>query len=215
MQNISYILFDLDNTLYPASLGLEKAVNRRVNEYIAAMLGLPLEDAWALRAERIKARGYGTTIEWLAAEKQFDHTRLEEYFAYIHPLDDAEPLSPDPALRSLLLSFKRPMAIMTNSPREHAERVLDRLALRDLFTSIFDIRYNGLKGKPCADAFNRVLKAAGTTARNCLFVDDSYPYVEGYRRLGGSGVLIDELDEHPDFPAPRIRALEELRKYLD
>ncbi|MDR2766694.1 MAG: pyrimidine 5'-nucleotidase [Treponema sp.] len=215
MQNISYLFFDLDNTLYPASLGLEKAVNRRVNEYIAEMLGLSMEDAWALRKERIKARGYGTTIEWLVAEKKFDRARLEQYFAYIHPLDDADPLSPDPALRSLLLSFKRPMAILTNSPREHAERVLDRLALRDIFTSIFDIRYNGLKGKPSPDAFERAFKAAGTTAQNCLFVDDSYPYVEGYRRLGGPGVLIDELDERPDFPAPRIRALEELRNYLD
>jgi putative hydrolase of the HAD superfamily len=215
MHHISYILFDVDNTLYPSSLGLEKQVNRRVNEYIAQMLGLSLEDAWAFRKERIKACGYGTTIEWLTAEKMISSSKLDEYFEYIHPLDDADSLAADPALRARLLSFERPMAVLTNAPREHAERVLNALGIADLFASIFDIRSNGLKGKPSPQAFKNVFDTLGTSAEHCLFVDDTPVYIEGYRKLGGCGVLIDELDEHPAFPAPRIRTLEGLRDFMD
>jgi putative hydrolase of the HAD superfamily len=214
-KTIEYVLFDLDNTLYSVKHGLEEAVSRRVNEYLAAYLKLPLEEAWALRRERIRAGGYGTTLEWLVAEKGFDPQTVDDYLGFIHPENDADSLSPDPALASFLASLDIPMAIMTNSAREHALRVVEKLGIGNFFPSIFDIRFHRLKGKPHAEAFNRVLEALGTTAERCLFVDDVKIYVEGYRALGGPGVLFDELDEHPDFPGPRIRAIKEIAEIAE
>jgi putative hydrolase of the HAD superfamily len=211
-KTIGYILFDLDNTLYSARYGLEKAVSRRVNEYIAAFLKLPLEEAMALRREGIG--GYGTTLEWLLAEKGFDPRKADGYFSFIHPEDEADALSPDPELASFLSSLDLPVAVMTNSPMEHAVRIVKKLGIETFFTSIFDIRFHRLKGKPHAEAFNRVLDALGTRAEHCLFVDDGRTYVEGYRALGGFGVLYDELDEHPEFPGPRIRAITEVAGLL-
>ncbi|MDR1506118.1 MAG: HAD-IA family hydrolase [Treponema sp.] len=207
---IEYILFDLDNTLYSAGYGLEKAVNRRINQYISGYLGLPPEAAWALRRERIASRGYGTTLEWLMAEKGFEPCMVDEYYDLIHPENEADTLPPDHELGSFLVSLGLPMAIMTNSPKEHALRVIKKLGMQELFPSIFDIRFNGLKGKPHAEAFTRVLDAIGKSPERCLFVDDSRPYVEGYRALGGPGVFFDEFDEHPEFPGPRINSLKSL-----
>ncbi|MDR2210473.1 MAG: HAD-IA family hydrolase [Spirochaetaceae bacterium] len=212
---IEYILFDLDGTLYSARWGLEKAVNHRVNEYLSQRLGLSMEEAGALRRERIRACNYGTTLEWLRAEKGMDRVELEKYFAHIHPEHEAEELSPDPRLRSLLLSLNLPMGILTNSPREHALRILKKLEIEDLFPSIFDIRRNGLKGKPQGDVYRRVLAELGVGAQSCLFVDDVPRYVEGFRAIGGRGICFDEDDSHGDFPPPRIRTLEELRAFLD
>jgi putative hydrolase of the HAD superfamily len=209
-----YILFDLDNTLYSARQGLEKAVSRRVNEYLAAFLNLPLEEARALRRERVGSGGYGTTLEWLIAEKGFEAKAADGYFGFIHPENEADTLAPNPELASFLASLDLPMAIMTNSPREHALRIVKKLGIEAFFPSIFDIRFHRLKGKPHAEAFKRVLETLETSPERCLFVDDGRSYVEGYRALGGCGVFYDELDEHPEFPGPRIRALTEITGLL-
>jgi putative hydrolase of the HAD superfamily len=210
---IDYILFDLDSTLYSARWGLEKNVSRRVNEYIARYLKLPMEEAWALRKEGITIRNYGTTLEWLRSEKGFDEGETERYLAYIHPEDEADALPPDPALRSLLLSFKPPLAILTNSPREHALRILNKLELADLFPIIFDIRANGLKGKPDPGVYRSVCAGLGVRPESCMLVDDVARYVEGFRALGGQGVYFDEDNSHPEVPGPRIQKLEELRRW--
>jgi putative hydrolase of the HAD superfamily len=216
---LAYILFDLDNTLYSASWGLEQAVTRRVNEYLARRLGLSLEAAWERRKERVLRSNYGTTMEWLLAEEGMDRAEAEQYLAFIHPEDEASGLPPDPALRSLLLSLKAekniPLGILTNSPLEHTLRVLGRLGIGDCFSSIFDIRRNGLEGKPSEGAYRRVLAELALEPASCLFVDDIPRYIEGYRAIGGRGVYYDEADKHPEFPGPRIRRLEELRALLD
>jgi putative hydrolase of the HAD superfamily len=208
---IQYILFDLDNTLYSARYGLEDNVHRRMGEFLASWLGVSPEEAWRRRAERI--RDYGTTLEWITAEKGF--TDIERYFAAVHPDGEADSLPPDPALRDFLERLPQPKAILTNSPREHAERILDKLTIADLFTHIFDLRGNGLKGKPHAEAFFRAFDAMGAAPGEVLFVDDAPAYVESCRALGGRGVLLDEYNAHPGFPRPAIQHVRELEELLN
>ncbi|MDR2102201.1 MAG: HAD-IA family hydrolase [Treponema sp.] len=203
---IKQLLFDLDNTLYSSRYGLEKNVSRRIVAYLAQYFGLSPEETARRRRERVPY--YGTTLEWLLAEEGF--TGIDAYFAAIHPQDEADTLKPDPALRDFLESIPLPKAIFTNSPMEHAVRVLDKLQVRDLFPRIFDIRGNGFKGKPRAEAFYQVLDALGTEPENTFFVDDYPQYIRGYLAIGGKGVLLDEEDQHRDFPHRRIRELREL-----
>jgi putative hydrolase of the HAD superfamily len=207
---IQYLLFDLDNTLYSSRYGLENNVNRRLRQFLADYLGLSPEEAWRQRTAREK---YGTTLEWLVTERNF--TAIEEYFSAIHPKDEAETLPPDPELGTFLSNLGVPMAILTNSPREHAELILDKLGFRSLFTHVFDIRLNDFKGKPHRETFENALETLGKTADQVIFVDDSPRYVEGFLALGGKGFLIDELDMYKDYPHPKIRDLRELVKYLD
>ena len=211
--SIEYILFDLDSTLYSSHWGLEQAVKSRVNDYIAEYLKLPRQEAWDLRVDRIKQCGYGTTLEWLRAEKGFNNEEMENYFAYIHPEHEADMLPPDPALRSFLLllsSRNIPFAILTNSVIEHTGRILDKLKVADFFPLIFDLRKNGLKGKPDTTMFCNVLNELGVTAPSCLLIDDIPFYLEGYKTIDGTGVLFDEDNKHPEFPGFRIQKLEEL-----
>ncbi|MDR1100699.1 MAG: HAD-IA family hydrolase [Treponema sp.] len=207
---IQYILFDLDNTLYSARYGLEDNVHRRIRDFLAAYLGVSPEEAWQQRAERL--HDYGTTLEWLSFERGF--TDIEAYFALVHPEDEADALPPDPALRAFLESLPQAKAILTNSPREHADRIIGKLGLSGLFTHIFDIRSNGLKGKPHAEAFFRAFEDMGSSPEETLFIDDTPAYVEGCRALGGKGVLLDEYDAWPDYRYPKIRDLRELEAVL-
>jgi putative hydrolase of the HAD superfamily len=205
-----YLIFDLDNTLYSSSHGLENNVKRRIQEFSAGYLGLSVEEAWRQRKEQ--AHIYGTNLEWLMAEKGFSDP--EAYLAAVHPPDEADSLPPDPQLRSFLESISVPKAIITNSPMEHADLILGKLGFENLFTHIFDIRFCSYTGKPQPVVFYKALEILGVGVETVLFIDDVPRYVEGFLALGGKGLLLDETDHWGDYPHPRIRRLEELVNYL-
>jgi putative hydrolase of the HAD superfamily len=207
---IKYLLFDLDNTLYSIRYGLEENVSLRIRKFLASWLGMGEEEAMAERRKGITR--YGTTLEWLIGEKNF--TDIEGYYRFVHPEDEADSLKKDPELKEFLSGLPCPKAILTNSPREHADRVLAKLELGDMFTHIFDMRWNNMKGKPRPDVFKRVLAVLGKNPEEVLFIDDYPKYAAGFNALGGAGVLLDELDSHPDFPGRRIRNLKEIVNFL-
>jgi putative hydrolase of the HAD superfamily len=207
---IKNLIFDLDNTLYSARYGLEKGVSARIVDFLVSCLGISREEAGEIHRDLIK--NYGTTLEYLMAEKGF--TDAESYYKRIHPPDEADNLPPDTELGAYLASLPLPKAILTNSPREHAERILSRLGIGSCFSHIFDIRFNGFRGKPGRDAFVRALDAMNAVPDSTLFVDDCPEYIDGYLALGGKALLMDEFDAYPDYPCPRIRTLRELDPYL-
>jgi len=203
---LRYLLLDLDDTLYSESFGLERAVLARINEYALRLTGLPREDFMEERKRRMP--DFGTTLEWLMADYGF--ADAEDYFAFVHPEGEEGPLRPDPELASTLDAIKLPKAIFTNSPREHAERILARLGVADRFEAIYDIRFNGLHGKPDREAIGRVCSACGVKPVEALFVDDSPKYVRGFIDSGGHGVLRDEGGRHGDSGLTSVRNLCEL-----
>jgi len=203
---LRYLLLDLDDTLYSESSGLEREVFARITEYAMRFTGLGREDFMEARTRRMP--DFGTTLEWLMADYGF--AEAEDYFAFVHPEGEEKPLRPDPELASALDAIELPKAIFTNSPREHAERVLARLEVADRFDAIYDIRFNGLHGKPHRDAIGRVCSACGVEPSETLFVDDSPKYVRGFVDSGGLGVLRDETGRHGDSGLRSVRNLCEL-----
>ena len=207
---IQYLLFDLDNTLYSYRYGLEEDVSRRIKEYTASYLGISPEEAWALRLGNMHQ--YGTCLEWLVTEKGF--TEIETYLAAIHPKDEAENLPADSALRAFLTGIPIPKAILTNSTREHADLILGKLGITDLFTHIFDIRQCNYMGKPRPEVYENSLQKLCLNAEDVLFIDDNRYYAAGFIAIGGNALLFDEKDIHRNCGLPRIRKLEELVQFI-
>jgi putative hydrolase of the HAD superfamily len=207
---LKYLLFDLDNTLYSCRCGLEDNVARRMKEFAAAFLGLTPDEAWQQRMAAVQQ--YGTCLEWLMGEKGF--TDVETYLAAVHPIDEADFLAPDSELRAFLSGLPLPMAILTNSPREHADRVLGKLELCDIFTHVFDIRQCGFLGKPRKEVFDNALRVLGVRAQEVLFIDDNPRYTQGFIDLGGNALLFDENNINTNYTSHKIRELKELTKYL-
>ena len=187
-----HLLFDMDNTLYPASSDMDKGITRRMLECVAEFFHCDMEKATALRAERIVH--YSTTLEWLRAEGMSD---IEGFLAHVHPDNEADELTEQPALRDFLLSLKMPMSILTNAPHEHADRVLAKLGVADLFEAVTDIRDAGFNGKPYPDAYLAALKKVGATLEETLFLDDMQKYTDGWVALGGTAVLIGDKNGKP------------------
>ena len=157
---IKYLLFDVDNTLYSSSWGLEENVSRRIWEFCAAYLGLSPQEARQQRMAMVQQ--YGTCLEWLIGEKGF--TDCEAYLAAVHPPGEADVLPRDDELRAFLAGVPIPKAILTNAPREHADLILGKLGISDLFTHVFDVRQFGYRGKPRRDVFEEALSKLGVSA---------------------------------------------------
>jgi putative hydrolase of the HAD superfamily len=139
---------------------------------------------------------------------------IDDYYRKVHPADEADSLEKDPELRAFLQSLPCPCSVLTNANREHADRILRKLGVEDLFAEIFDLRRNGYRGKPRRDVFVSVLDAVGAAPEETLFVDDVPGYLTGFLELGGRGILLDELDVHRDYPGERIRTLNEIKRLL-
>lgn len=182
---VRHLIFDLDNTLYPSCGAMDRGITRRMMSCVASHFHVSYDEAVKIRAEKI--RNFSTTLEWLRSEGLTD---VEGYFAAVHPPYEADEIDANPALRPFLESVEIPKIILTNAPAEHAERVLEKLNVRDLFDKICDIRSSGLLGKPYPAAFYCALKQCGGTIDDTLFLDDLKKYTDGFAALGGTAVLV-------------------------
>ncbi len=204
------VIFDLDNTLYPATSAMDELTASKMNEYVARLLGIDTDKAYTIRREKMRA--YGTTLEWLMDE----HGPIDsdDYFAFVHPEGEEELVEFDPRLGPFLDSITLPKYIFTNAPMPHADRVLAKLQVADRFERVFDVTFNKLKGKPSASAVDRVLDSIGLPACDTIFADDLPRYVKGFIDRGGMGVLVDHFGKHPDSGLPTIQTIYELKKFL-
>ena len=203
---IEALIFDLDNTLYSEKTGMEARILKAINEFVGAILDLPPEEANLIRREG--AKRFGTSLEWLIFEKGYDDP--EAYLSYIHPEDEVQVLSPDPRLGAILDSLPYNKIILTNSPFEHAQRVLEALGLLDRFSAIYDIRFNGFVGKPHPKSYLRALDASGFKVESTVLVDDLPKCILGYQALGGRSILKDEGKRFLERGFERIESLAEL-----
>ncbi len=182
---VKNIIFDLDNTLYSPTSAMDAGISRRMMAAVVDFLGTDLEAATELRHKNVPY--YSTTLEWLRSRGLTD---VEGYFAKVHPDNEADELAYDKDLRSFLQSIEQKKIVLTNAPREHADRVLEKLKIADLFSAVVDIRACGLLGKPYANSYKIALEKCGGTIDDTIFLDDQYKYTDGFEALGGTALLV-------------------------
>ncbi|HEX6441030.1 MAG TPA: pyrimidine 5'-nucleotidase, partial [Stellaceae bacterium] len=101
-------IFDLDNTLYPASCRLFEQVQQRMNQYICDRLNLSPDAAAELRRKYFLE--HGTTMNGLMRVNRIDP---HEFLAFVHEIDLA-CVPPDPALVSALTRLRGHKIVHTN-----------------------------------------------------------------------------------------------------
>ncbi|XP_059625506.1 uncharacterized protein C24B11.05 isoform X2 [Cornus florida] len=126
------LLFDMDDTLYPMSSGINLACRRNIEDFMLRHLHIDENEVPRMCLELY--REYGTTMAGLKAlGYQFDN---DQFHAFVHGKLPYEALKPDPVLRNLLLSMPQRKIIFTNADKEHAAQVLKRLGLEDCFEGV-------------------------------------------------------------------------------
>ena len=143
-------IFDLDNTLYPPESQFMRLVEKRINDYVVRTSGLPAPDAMVVQKGYL--REDGTSLAGLMAHYKVDP---HDFLAEVHdvPLD---VLKPDAGLRAGLERLKGPRLVFTNGSAGHAKRVLERLALTDMFDGVFALEDADLIPKPDTRTFARM-----------------------------------------------------------
>jgi putative hydrolase of the HAD superfamily len=203
---IRTILFDLDDTLYPRHLGIMDEIRTMILRYLQTRLNLPRDEADARRREYFEA--YGTTMRGLQINHQID---TDEFLRYVHDIPLHEYLKPNPRLDAMLTSIPHDKVVFTNASREHAERVLDLLAIRHHFGRIVDVRDLEYESKPQPVAYQRVCELLGTKPEECLLVEDNARNLIAARELGMVTVLLQDgtgaTGEGADFVISEIEEL--------
>ncbi len=192
------LLFDLDNTLYSPERELFSLIDVRINRYMNEVVGIPTTEVDGLR-RRYWAE-YGVTLQGLIRHYQVDP---EDYLDYVHDVDVSSRLDPDDELRQVLTQLPQRKAVFTNGSTDHADRVLNRLGLRDQFETIFDIRVANYLPKPFSAPYHNVLGHLGVQGKDCTMIEDSVENLKTAKQLGMKTVLVGS-GPQPDFVDVRI-----------
>ena len=80
-----YILFDLDETLYPKEAGLMDAIGERILIFMTQRVGIPADDATIKRRKYYQQ--YGTSLRGLMVEYNIDPV---DYLDFVHAVDPHE-----------------------------------------------------------------------------------------------------------------------------
>ena len=184
---LRFALFDLDNTLYPASSGLWEDIGRRISLYLTERMGFDAAEASALRRRYLTA--FGTTLNGLRHDFQIDP---HDYLAFVHDLPLERYLRPDPALDAMLGRLPLTKVVFTNADARHATRVLDRLGVTHRFARIIDILSLDFVNKPNPLAYRRALDELAAAPAECLYVEDTAANLPPAHDLGMLTVLVGE-----------------------
>lgn len=191
-------IFDLDNTLYPASCDLFAQIDARMTGYVARELNLPLDEARRLQKDYY--RDHGTTLSGLIKLHDVDP---EPYLAEVHDID-LSVLAPDPALKQAIARLPGRKFVFTNGCRDYAARVLERLDLGDMAEAVFDIRTTGFTPKPDRQAYDAVIAAAGISPRKAAMFEDLARNLIAAHELGMTTVWVDNGSRWSrEFPVAR------------
>ncbi len=184
LSQVNAWIFDLDNTLYPASCDLFTQVRDRMTRFICDRLALGFDAAREL--QRHYYQSYGTTMLGLMKNDAVDP---HEFMDFVHDIDLAA-VAPPPLLRDALSRLPGRRLIYTNASTAHAQRVMQHLGIADLFDGIFDIVAADFEPKPGADAFDRMLSRFAVSAGRAAFFEDIGRNLEPAAARGVLTVLV-------------------------
>jgi putative hydrolase of the HAD superfamily len=205
-----YILFDLDNTLYPRACGLFHLIEGRIKEYLRVRLNLSDGEAAALRRRYLRA--YGFTLVGLIKHQGIDP---EDYLQFVHEVDVEKILAEDRGLARMMSCIPLKKVIVTNSTEQYAQRVIRRLGVEPFFLHIFDIAFMNYRPKPDPSSFHKVMNHLGAKGDECLMLDDHVPTLTTARTLGMTTVHVGETgDAEADYQIGDIKGLEQVLRAL-
>jgi putative hydrolase of the HAD superfamily len=182
---IKYLLFDLDDTLYPYTAGLMQEISRRMSEYLMTRVGIAAADVEHVRQDYWNR--YGTTLRGLYLEQHIDP---QDFLTFVHDIPVTQILKPDTKLGAMLAELLQEKCVFTNSPADHVRRVLNALAIENLFTRIFDINFIEYESKPSPAAYTRVLSALDARGEECVLIDDTSRNLVPAQTLGMKTILV-------------------------
>jgi len=208
LRHVDTWLFDLDNTLYPASSGFMGEIEKRMTTYVERVTGLPRDEAYKLQKKYLA--DYGLTLGGLVAHHGVDPADFHTIF---HDLP-LEILTHDAALLAALERLPGRRLIFTNADDFHARRVLDHLAMSHLFSEIFHIGSADYVPKPDPANLARIAADHLLDPAKTVFFEDSERNLAPAAAVGMTTVLVGPHAEASTAPFVHYKT-DNLALFLD
>jgi putative hydrolase of the HAD superfamily len=183
-------IFDLDNTLYPASCRLFDQMHVKMGEFLMQMFAV--EHAEAKRMQKELFYKYGTTLRGLIVEH---NANPDGFLDYVHDIDYSA-VKEDALLLHALEKLPGRKLVFTNGTTAHAERVMDRLGVAKAFHGIFDIVDSDHIPKPQREPYEKFLAQHSIDAKRAAMFEDIARNLDVPHELGMTTVLV--IDDHND-----------------
>jgi putative hydrolase of the HAD superfamily len=188
-------IFDLDNTLYPASCRLFDQVQVRIRQYIRENLGLSESEALALQKRYFQE--HMTTLRGLIVNDGIDP---HHFLDFVHAID-LTGLAPNPALDAAIAALPGRKVIFTNGSVPHAERVMEKVGIGRHFETIFDIVASDFVPKPDLGVYRRLCAEHRIDPSAAVMIDDMPRNLAPAHELGMTTVLVKTED---DWAGPEV-----------
>ena len=214
LKEMKYLLLDLDGVCYGSHNGypLEKVfglVSKRMTLFIQEKLGLDEKKAKELQTNYFYK--YNTSLNGL----MLHHNVIgDEFLKYVHDIDISF-MKEDKIMRNELENLNMEKFIFTNGSAEHAQNILTRLGVYDLFgkEKVFDIKDAGYVPKPEAQTFDLMVKKFGINPKETIYIEDIAKNLSiGYERGCTTVWLINDehfgkIDSDKDYISHKIENL--------
>ena len=191
-------IFDLDNTLYPASTGLFALVDARMGAYIQRLLGCEADEA--RRVQKAHFHAHGTTLAGLMIDHQVDP---HDFLADVHAIA-LDQITPDARLERGLGRLPGRKIVFTNGDAPYARRVLGAIGIDHHFDELHDIHASDLRPKPDPHGYALLCDRLGIDPTRAVLVEDMAQNLRPAKALGMVTVWVDNgsergnHDAHPD-----------------
>ena len=189
LRHIDCWIFDLDNSLYPASTDLFALIDIKMGEFIQRLAGCDAVEA--RRIQKSYFHEHGTT---LAGLMKTHGTDPREFLDFVHDIDLAR-ISADPRVVASLDALPGRKYVFTNGDERYAERVLARLGLANAFDGLHDIHAMNYVPKPDPRAYEAMCARFGIDPTRALFVEDMARNLVPAKALGMTTVWVDNGSE--------------------
>ncbi len=182
---ISTWIFDLDNTLYSADSGIFQQVHTLMSKFVSTHLNIDIKKATEL--QRKYYRQHGTTLRGLMDNHNVDP---DHFLSEVHQLDYSI-VGPNFKLNRELKKLKGRKIIYTNANRQHANDILIRLELTNVFDEIFDIKTANYIPKPEASPYEQIISDFNIDPITTIMFDDIAKNLVPAKNVGFASVWID------------------------
>lgn len=188
-------IFDLDNTLYPASTRLFDLIDERMSAYVQRLLDCDPVEAKTIQKRYF--RDHGTTLAGLMRHHDVDpHHFLDD----VHDIS-LERVLVDERLASALERLPGRRFVFTNGNRSYAERVLTAIGIGDHFHGLHDIHACSFLPKPDAHGYRLLVERFEIDPAAAVLVEDMAKNLTPAKALGMTTVWVNNGSDHGDHLA--------------
>ncbi|UVO54702.1 pyrimidine 5'-nucleotidase [Sphingomonas sp. SUN039] len=189
LSHIEAWIFDLDNTLYPASCDLFALIDERMTAYVGRLVGCDPVQARAIQKRYF--RDHGTTLSGLMA---LHGTDPRHFLGDVHDIA-LDRVEHDARLVEAIARLPGRKLVFTNGDVDYAQRVLDRIGLGTSFEAIHDIHAMDYVPKPAPASYAAMCARWDIDPAAALFAEDMARNLKPAKALGMTTLWINNGSE--------------------